>query len=82
MEKGITEDEFNRAKRALYAASVRVFDSTDDIANSFLAYNFCGCDLLSESSFIADVTLDRVNARLKTAFPDDAFVISKVLPLE
>ncbi len=81
-EKGIDEEEFNRAKRALYAASVRVFDSTDDIANSFLAYLFCGCNLLFESSVIADVTLERVNTRLKTAFPDDAFVISKVLPLE
>lgn len=81
-EKGIDEEEFNRAKRALYAASVRVFDSTDDIANSFLAYLFCGCNLFSESSVIASVTLDEVNARLKTAFPKEAFALSKVLPLE
>ncbi len=81
-EKGITEEEFNRAKRALYAASVRTFDSTDDIANSFLSYLFCGCNLLSEADTIADVTLDDVNKRLETAFPDNAFVISKVLPLE
>ncbi len=81
-ETGISEEEFDRAKRALYASSVRVFDSTDDIANSFLSYLFCGCNLLSEASVIADVTLEKVNQRLRTAFPDNAFVISKVLPLE
>ncbi|MBR3995782.1 MAG: insulinase family protein [Clostridia bacterium] len=81
-EKGINAEEFERAKRALYAGSVRTFDSTDDIANSFLAYLFCGCNLLSEASVIADVTLEDVNTRLKHAFPDSAFAISKILPLD
>lgn len=78
---GISKEEFDRAKRALYAGSVRTFDSTDDIANSFLAYLFCGCNLLSEASVIADVTLEEVNETLKCAFPAEAFAISKVLPL-
>lgn len=82
IDKGIEQEEFDRAKRALYAASVRIFDSTDDIANSFLSYLFSGCNLLTESEVLANVTLADVNARLKTAFPDNAFVISKVLPLE
>ena len=81
-KKGIEKEEFERAKRAIYAASIRVFDSTDDIANSFLSYLFCGCNLLSESSIIAEVTLEDVNARLATAFPENAFALSKVLPLE
>jgi len=81
-EKGICGEEFERARRALYAACVRTFDSTDDIANSFLSYLFSGCDLLSESSVLAQVTLEDVNNRLKTAFDDSAFVLSKVLPLE
>ena len=81
-ESGISEEEFERAKRALYAASVRTFDSTDDIANSFLEYLFAGCNLLTESDYIASVTLDEVNSRLAHAFPEEAFAISKVLPLE
>ena len=80
--KGIEKEEFERAKRALYAGSIRVFDSTDDIANSFLSYLFCGCNLLSESSVISKVTLEDVNARLAAAFPTNAFALSKVLPLE
>lgn len=80
--KGIDTEEFDRAKRALYASSVRTFDSTDDIANSFLSYLFCGCDLLTEADVIASATLEDVNARLKTAFPKEAFALSKVLPLE
>ncbi len=82
IEKGIEKEEFERAKRALYAGCVRVFDSTDDIANSFLSYLFCGCNLLDEADSVAKVTLEDVNARLRTAFPDEAFTISKVLPLE
>lgn len=81
-EKGIDTEEFERAKRAIYAGSVRTFDSTDDISNSFLAYLFCGCNLLSESNVIADVTLEDVNARLKSAFPKDSFALSKILPLD
>jgi predicted Zn-dependent peptidase len=82
IEKGIEKEEFERAKRALYAGCVRVFDSTDDIANSFLSYLFCGCNLLDEADSVASVTLEDVNARLRSAFPDEAFTISKVLPLE
>lgn len=81
-KKGIEEEEFLRAKRALYASSVRVFDSTDDIANSFLSYLFCGCNLLTESTYLDAVTLEDVNNRLLTAFPNEAFTLSKVLPLE
>ena len=81
-QKGISEEEFERARRALYSACVRTFDSTDDIANSFLSYLFSGCNLLTESEVLANVTLSDVNARLMTAFPDSAFVLSKVLPLE
>ncbi len=80
-EKGIDKEEFERAKRALYSASVRTFDSTDDIANSFLAYIFSGANLLYEANVIADTTLEEVNERLRTSFDSDSFVLSKVLPL-
>lgn len=79
---GIQKEEFERAKRALYAEVVRNFDSTDDIANSFIMYRFFGCNLLTESNFIAAATLDDVNNRLLSDFPQEAFAISKILPLE
>ncbi len=81
-ECGISDEEFQRAKRALYAGSVRTFDSTDDIANSFLGYLFCGCNLFSEPDIIAATTLDEVNERLKSSFCDSYFTLSKILPLE
>ena len=79
---GVGKEEFERAKKALYAHSVRVFDSTDDIANSFLSGIFSGCGLLDEPTVISRVTLEDVNERLADSFDDKYFVLSKILPLE
>ncbi len=79
-ETGISQEEFTRAKRALYAGSVQIFDSTDDIANSFLGALFNGCNIFTEPDIIASVTLEDVNCRLGSSFSEDSFALSTVLP--
>lgn len=81
-KKGIEKEEFERAKKALYAESVYVFDSTEDIANCFLSNIFSGSDLLSVPDSIAGVTLENVNKRLAADFDESLICLSKVLPLD
>ena len=82
VKDGIPEEDFERVKRKLYALSIRVFNSTDSIANSFLGFKFCGADLFDYPATIASVTLDEANALLREAFLPERFTVSKILPLD
>ncbi len=82
VKDGIPAEDFERVKRKLYALSIRVFNSTDSIANSFLGFKFCGADLFDYPATIASVTLDEANALLREAFLPERFTVSKILPLD
>lgn len=82
VENGIPAEDFERAKRKLYAGSIKVFNSTDDIANSFLGFKFSGCDLFEYPTILAGVTLEETEKLLREMFVPEHFAVSKVLPLE
>ena len=79
---GIDRDVFERIKRANYASSLRVFNSTDDISNEFLVHVFSGFDILDYPAVIANVTYDDVCERLAKGFGENSFVLSTILPTE
>ncbi len=81
-KNGLSSESFERIKRATYAQTLRIFNSTEDIAGEMLVYRFEGFDLLDYPQLVASVTLEDVNALLKSAFGDDVFVLSTILPLE
>jgi len=78
---GFDPDDFERVKRIFYAANIRVFNSTDDIANEFISYLFHGFDMLEYPEVIASVTPEDVNRRFNEDFVEDRMVLSKILPL-
>ena len=82
VENGIAEEDFERAKRKLYAGSIKVFNSTDDIANSFLGFKFSECDLFEYPRIMQSITLEETEKLLKKAFVPERFAVSKILPLE
>ncbi len=81
-EKGLDKDAFERIKRSTYASTLRAFNSTEDIANDFLIYRFNGFDMLDYPSVVAEVTYEDVISLLDTAFGENDFVLSTILPLE
>lgn len=77
----MNREDFERIKRANYAQSLRVFNSTDDTANEFLVYKFAGFDLLDYPQVISDTHFEDVCALLENNFDENDFVLSTVLPL-
>ena len=81
-EEGLSEEDFLRGKRVMYAEFVKSFDSTDNIANNLLSFTFDGCELLSYADIIASVTFDDVKNIFNTAFNQEKITLSVILPLE
>ena len=78
--RGISPVEFERSRRVLYSEYVKNFDSTEEIAYDMIDFVFEDSDLLSFGDKLMCVTLDDVNALLKTAFRDEYFSLSVVWP--
>lgn len=80
-QNGIPVEDFERSKRALYAAMVKCFDSTEDIANFFLNYAFDDGDLLDYVDILSRVTIEDVTALLKSAYKPEYYTLSVVRPI-
>ena len=79
---GIDREDFERSRRALYAAMVRCFDSTEEIANYFLSFRVDDCDLLDYVDIIANISWDDVMNVLREVYLPDRYALSIVKPLE
>ena len=80
-KNGIEREDFERSKRALYAAMIRWFDSTEDIANNFLQFKLDDGDLLDYADAIGGVTYDDATALLDAAYKDEYYTLAVVNPL-
>ena len=80
LENGIPMDAFERAKRKVYADTVRGFDSSENIAEemfeSFLAYD----GFLDSAEKYSAVTYDEVLALSKTVLSLDRIAMSALYP--
>lgn len=81
-KNGLSREDFERSKRALYAAMVKCFDSTDDIANYFLSFKVDGGDLLDYVDILSKVTYEDAAALLEKAFKPEYYSLAIVKPLE
>lgn len=79
-KNGLPREDFERSKRALYAAMVKCFDSTDDIANYFLAYKLDGGDLLDYVDILSAVTYEDVSELLNKAYKPEYYSLAIVSP--
>lgn len=79
---GIDRDDFETTKKVIYSQAVRAFDSTEDIANGFLGFIFSGADMLDYPTIINQVTLEKVQHRLKKLLCEKNAVMSTVVPIK
>ena len=80
-EKPIDDDAFLRAKRTVYADFIRLFDSTDEIANELIAYVFSDMPLFDNIDILDSVDKAYVEQLLKNSFKDEYYSISIISPL-
>lgn len=80
-EKPIDDDAFLRAKRTVYADFIRLFDSTDEIANELIAYVFSDLPLFENLDILESVDKNYVEQLLGTCFKEEYYSISIISPL-
>ncbi len=78
----LSEDAFLRAKRSVYADFVRLFDSTDEIANELIGYSFLDIDLFDNMRIIEEIDKAYVENLLRDCFKEPYFALSVVSPVE
>ncbi len=79
--EGISREDFERCRRALYADEIRNYDSTEDIATELLTFVFDGGELFAYPSVIEGLTLEEINTLLRELPGREAFCLSAVYPL-
>ncbi len=79
-QKGFDKDAFERIKRANYAHLLRMFNSTDDIANEMTSAIFDGLDILEYPEMCASVTMEDVLKLLNTNFK--SLTLSEIYPVD
>lgn len=80
--QGLSQEDFERSRRILYADYVTGFDATEDIAQSLLTYAMDGIDLFDFIPTVTSMTLEDVTALFNESFSPEQFVLSVVYPLD
>jgi len=81
-EKGLSEEDFERSRRILYADYITGFDATEDIAQSLITYAMDGVELFDFIPTVKSITLQEITQLMKTCFDPSRFVLSVVSPLD
>ena len=78
-ENGLDRQSFERIKRANFAHLLRMFNSTDDIANEMVSALFDGLCILDYPEITSSITFEDVTKLLQDDFCD--FTLSQIHPL-
>lgn len=79
-ESGLDPILFERAKKVIYAQTLKGFDSTEDINSMFLSNIVDGVDAFDLPEALARVTKDECDELIKRLFRDEARTVSVVRP--
>ena len=82
IEKGLSADDFERAKRVILAEYVKMFDSTARVANELFSYGADGTQLFSTANIIETATIEELEKLLRNSFHEEFFTLSVVHPIE
>ncbi len=79
-KKGIDPEEFERCRRILYADQIRSYDSTEEIANTLLAFVFDDAEIFDYPAVIESLGVSEVEGLLKTLTDENKICLSVVYP--
>ncbi len=79
--EGLSEEDFVRGKRVMYAEFVKSFDSVDSIANNMFSFVCEGAELLSYAHIIKSVSFDDVCDLFKVMFKPEYITLSVINPI-
>ncbi len=76
----LTKEDFERSRRAVYARSIKDWNSTSEIAENFMDFAFSGTDMLSYPEAIEQVTSEDLKERILKSYRPDRVVLSAIKP--
>ena len=82
MQNGIEEEDFERARRVLYADEICTYDSTEEITGRLLTFAFDGNDLFACPEVLNSITKDELEKLARKTFAGNVFSLSVILPAE
>ena len=77
-ERGIGQAEFERCKKAAYGRYLGMYGRPDALGGLLMNMQFAGCDAYTAIEILASLTLEQINARLKTALNPEHCALSVV----
>ncbi len=80
VKNGVPIEDFERAKRVLYAETMRSFDTSESIAEGMLDAFLVSGDFLGQAEQYAAVTYGEITALAKRIFRKEHYAISTVYP--
>jgi predicted Zn-dependent peptidase len=81
IKNGLDRSDFERFKKAGYAGSVTLFDSTEEIANSMMNCLFKGYDVFDLPDIAGSLKFEDIEARLRQIFKKENFIMSVINPI-
>ncbi len=78
----ICESDLERSRKAVYARCVQDWNSTAEIAETFMEFSFAGTDMLDYPKAIAEVTLDDLYKRIEKSYSTRRMALSVVEPIK
>ncbi|MNI62541.1 hypothetical protein D3C73_1178680 [compost metagenome] len=79
LESGFAEKDFERARKKKIGGYLRMLNSPESIAHEFTRYQFRGGDLFEVLPLYESITLDEVNARLRSHVDWEQLSVSLVV---
>lgn len=77
-----SEQDFERARRALYADSIRMFDSVEELGDSFTSLALTNCDVFDLLSTIESISYNDVLSLLEQIFLPQRTTFSVIMPID
>jgi predicted Zn-dependent peptidase len=82
MKQNPDDELFQRCKRAVYASTVQMFNSVENIAVQYVGYYFAKADFFQVLDVFDEVTLDDVMTLLDQVFQKENMALSVVRPVD
>ena len=79
---GFSDEDFERARRVLYADEICTYDSTEEITSRLLTFAFDETDLFACPAVLQSIQKEELEQLLKQTFVEDAFSMSVILQIE
>ena len=81
-ENGISEEDFERCRRVMYADELRAYDSTEEIAGRLLSFVFDGIEMFSCPRVLQSMTKHEVEDCISTLLCDGGASLAVIRPLQ